>query len=307
MKIPTARNQFLFNCPNQEVEVWVKRLDELHPMSLGNKLFKLKYNFQQAKKLGFSTLITFGGAYSNHIIATAVLGKDMGFRSIGVIRGEELGSDLQKTLAENSTLRNAHERGMEFHFVSRSAYREKNETDFQLHLQNIFGPAYVLPEGGTNKWAVQGCSEILTEEDQRYDLICCAVGTGGTLSGLVNAASENQQVWGFSALKADLTKEVEPFVNKYNWKIFREDNFGGFAKINVELVGFINRFVKVHNVPLDPVYNAKMMYGLLKKIKAGEVKRGSRILVIHSGGLQGVEGMNTKLTRKNMPVIELYK
>lgn len=307
MNIPTARNQFLFNCPAQEVEVWVKRLDELHPMALGNKLFKLKYNFQRAHKLGFSTLITFGGAYSNHIVATAVLGKAMRFRSIGVIRGEELGKDLQKTLAENPTLRQAHAYGMRFHFVSRSAYKEKNETAFQQRLQTIFGPAFILPEGGTNVWAVKGCSEILTEEDRRFDLICCAVGTGGTLSGLVNAASEKQSVWGFSALRADLTKEVMPYVKSCNWKIFTEDNFGGFAKINVELVGFINRFAQIHHLPLDPVYNAKMMYGLLKKIKAGEVRRGSRILVIHSGGLQGIKGMNAKLTRKNMPVIELYK
>ncbi len=304
MMIAKPRNQFLFRSPETQVEVWIKRLDELDPEAHGNKLFKLKYNFEEAHRLGYSTILTFGGAYSNHIAATASLGKRAGFQTIGVIRGKELGVDINKTLAQNPTLKRACENGMKLHFVSRSDYREKNQTEFLKKREAQWGDFYRLPEGGTNPLAVKGCEEILTEEDDTFDLICCAVGTGGTLRGIIKASKDHQKIWGFSALKADLSDDIRRFVSKDNWKLFQEDYFGGFAKINNELVSFMNRFAQEYDLSLDPVYTGKMLYALHQKLICGKVPAGSRVLIIHSGGLQGISGMNKKLKRKKLSILE---
>lgn len=304
MTISKARNQFLFRDQESRIEVWVKRLDELDAIASGNKWFKLKDNFKEAKRLGFSTLLTFGGAYSNHIAATAFWGKKEGVRTIGVIRGEELGRNLEKVLLENPTLKGAFENGMQFHFVSREDYREKNKHGFLEKLNLAFGAFYTLPEGGTNALAIKGCEEILTAGDEDFDLICCAVGTGGTISGIINASKSHQKIWGFSALKTDLSDKVGAFVQKDNWKLFQEENFGGFAKINGDLVSFMNRFARKYDLSLDPVYTGKMAYALIQKLEDGEIQPEQRILMIHSGGLQGISGMNTRLERKKLPKLE---
>lgn len=301
-----ARNQFLFRDEPSGVEVWVKRLDELHPEALGNKIFKLKYNLVKAHEEGYSTLLTFGGAYSNHIVATAILGRENGFKTIGVIRGEELGVNLDKTLAKNPTLRQAAEYGMIFHFVSRKDYRLKGAPKFITGLREQFGDVYILPEGGTNALAIKGSQEILTANDKEFDIICCAVGTGGTIAGIINASYPYQEIWGFSALNTDLSGNVKTYTEKRNWKLFEEDNFGGFAKINTALVRFINSFSKTYHLPLESIYTGKMFYALNQKIQDCQISKNSRILVIHTGGLQGIRGMNNILKHKNLPIIETF-
>ena len=286
----------------KQIRLFIKREDTIHPFISGNKYRKLKYNLIEAKNQGLATLLTFGGAYSNHIAATAFAGKESGFETIGIIRGEELVNGWQ----ENPTLRLAKEHGMQFHFVSRDAYRHKNDSDFLKKLQKSFGPFYLIPEGGTNDLAVRGCEEILTETDTSFDFICCCVGTGGTISGLINSVKPNQMVLGFPALKGDFLKEdILKFVRNENWELTSNYHFGGYAKINKELVEFINRFKLKTGIPLDPIYTGKMMFGIMDLIQKDFFKPGTRILTIHSGGLQGIIGMNLILKRKNLPELDI--
>lgn len=302
--MPDSQNQFLFKDENKGIEIWMKREDFLHPSYSGNKFRKLKYNLKEAKQLGYETLLTFGGAYSNHIAATAVAGKENGFQTIGIIRGEELGEHIAQALKGNPTLSLAVQNGMHLHFISRKTYREKNSPAFEKALRAKFGKIYILPEGGTNKLAVKGCEEILTDTENDFDFICCPVGTGGTLAGLINSSSPKQTVMGFSALNADLHDKIDLYTQKQNWQVFPEKYFGGYAKINPALVRFINSFKTHYNILLDPVYTGKMMFALLEKLKDGDLKKNSRILAIHTGGLQGIEGMNHKLRKKGWPTID---
>lgn len=266
------------------VTVTVKRLDQIHPQISGNKFFKLKYNFQEAQQQGFKKVLTFGGAYSNHIAATAYAAHLFGFASVGMIRGEEL---KDKTL--NPTLATAQQLGMQLHFVSREQYRQKDQPEYLAALKQHYPEHYLIPEGGTNTLAIQGCKEILAAEDRHnYDMICCAVGTGGTISGLIEASAAHQSVLGFSALKGDFLKsEVEQWTTKKNWKITDAYCCGGYAKTTPALLQFMQSFEAEHRIPLEQVYTAKMMYGLMGLIQQNYFPQGSRILVIHTGGLQG--------------------
>ncbi|MCX7552029.1 1-aminocyclopropane-1-carboxylate deaminase/D-cysteine desulfhydrase [Xanthomarina sp. F2636L] len=271
-----------------------------HPFISGNKYRKLKYNILEAKNLNNQTLLTFGGAYSNHIAAVAAAGGEFGFQTIGVIRGEE----LENKIEENPTLRFARKQGMRFYFVSRAAYREKNTQAFLEDLQSKFGDFYLIPEGGTNNLAVKGCEEILTEADKDFDFVCCPVGTGGTISGLINSSSPHQKILGFPALKGDfLQEEISKFATNSNWELITDYHFGGYAKINAELISFINEFKSQYGMPLDPVYTGKMMFGVFDLIRRGYFSKNSKILAIHTGGLQGIEGMNAELIRKKLPII----
>jgi 1-aminocyclopropane-1-carboxylate deaminase len=282
------------------VQLVVKREDEIHPIISGNKYRKLKYNLEEAKTRGFKTLLTFGGAFSNHIAAVAEVGKQFGFKTIGVIRGEELVYKID----ENPTLKFAQQSGMYFKFVTRKVYRTKTSEKFIDGLKAEFGDFYLIPEGGTNALAVTGCEEILTEKDRNFDYICCAVGTGGTLSGLINCSKPGQQILGFPALKGDFLKEdIGKFVHKKNWQLVTDYHFGGYAKINQALISFINEFKKNYQIPLDPIYTGKMMFGIFDLIENGYFSQGSKILAIHTGGLQGIEGMNIKLKAKGLPLI----
>src|SRR5699024_8499037 len=182
-----AENHFVFTDPRTGIEVWMKRLDLQFNWAMGNKVYKLDYNLQEAASLKHDTLLTFGGAFSNHIAAVSKIGKDRGFKTIGVIRGAELGGDLNKTFKENPTLSLAKENGMRFDFLTRRAYRQKESPLFMAQLRQKYGRFYVLPEGGTNFLAVKGCEEILAPSDIDFEVVCCPVGTGGTLAGLVNS------------------------------------------------------------------------------------------------------------------------
>lgn len=285
---------------NTNVELYIRREDLIHPLISGNKFRKLKYNLIQAKSENQSTLLTFGGAFSNNILAVASAGFENNFKTIGVIRGEELVSKIE----ENPTLKKAQELGMQFKFVSREEYRNKTNKEFLAGLQSEFGSFYLLPEGGTNELAIKGCEEILTNEDRSFTHVCCSIGTGGTISGIINSSFTNQQIVGFPSLKGDfISNEISNFAKKSNWNIISDYHFGGYGKINDELIRFINDFYLKHNIPLDPIYTGKMMFGIDDLIQNNYFPNGSKILAIHTGGLQGIEGMNTLLEKQKKETI----
>jgi 1-aminocyclopropane-1-carboxylate deaminase len=286
------------------ITLYIKRDDKNHPIISGNKLRKLKYNLLEAKKLQKDTLLTFGGAYSNHIVATAGAGLEQGFKTIGIIRGDELGKDIDKALTENPSLRQAHQMGMQFKFVTRSDYRKKTTKAFISDLIAEFGDCYLVPEGGTNDLAVKGCEEILTKADENFDYITSAIGTGGTISGIINSTTAHQKVLGFPALKGDFHfEEIKKYTSRTNWDLVLDYHFGGFAKVNTALISFMNMFYKETNIPLDPIYTGKMLFGLLDLIKNDYFAANTKILAIHTGGLQGILGMNTRLLKKNQSII----
>ena len=284
-----------------DVELFIKREDAIHPIISGNKYRKLKYNIEAAKIEGKHTLLTFGGAFSNHIAAVAEAGRVYNLKTIGIIRGEELSSKIN----DNATLKYAQDCGMQFKFISRTDFRNKEDLNFIGNLKQEFGDFYAIPEGGSNTLAVKGCEEILTKADSNFNYICAPVGTGGTLAGLINASKSNQQVLGFSALKGDfLQEDISKFAKQDNWKLITDYHFGGYAKINAELITFMNAFKALNNVRLDPVYTGKMLFGIQDMINKDYFPKGSKILVIHTGGLQGITGMNSRLKQKNLPLIQ---
>ena len=286
---------------NNEVEITIKREDKIHPYISGNKFRKLKYNLIAAKEQGYATLLTFGGAFSNHIAATAATGYEFGFKTIGIIRGDE----LDQKINENPTLAFASKSGMHLKFISRALYKQKNESYFLDELKQEFDNFYLLPEGGTNELAIKGCEEILTKDDQFFDYICVSVGTGGTIAGLINSAKDHQKVLGFPALKGNfLFDEIKKYTkSNKNWSLINDYHFGGYGKINSDLITFINKFKIETEIPLDPIYTGKMLYGVIDMIKNDYFNRNTKILIIHTGGLQGIQGMNVKLQQKGLPLI----
>lgn len=278
------------------ITLYMKREDLIHPQISGNKSRKLKYNLLEAKKRGKDTLLTFGGAYSNHIYAVAAAGKLFNFCTIGIIRGEE-------TLPLNPTLTFATACGMQLHYINRSDYRLKDTTEFTTQLIEKFGNFYLIPEGGSNALAVKGCMEIVEEITVPFDYLCCACGTGGTMAGLIAALEGQQKAIGFSALKGGgfLYDEVKSLLKDYyslhpsswnviipnNWEINLDHHFGGYAKTTPELINFIQTFETAHAIPLEQVYTGKMLFGLYDLIKKGYFRRGETIVAIHTGGLQG--------------------
>lgn len=193
---------------------------------------------------------------------------------------------------------------MHLHFVSRESFRKKNEKQFIDILENTFDDFYLIPEGGTNDLAVKGCKEILSESDKKFEYICCPVGTGGTILGLIESSNSNQKVIGFPVLKGDFLQDfIIDNTLKTNWELITDYHFGGYAKINKDLITFINWFKSTYNIPLDPVYTGKMMFGVFDLLKKDFFKPNDDILVIHTGGLQGIAGMNQVLKQKGLPQI----
>jgi 1-aminocyclopropane-1-carboxylate deaminase len=268
------------------VRMLIKREDRNHEHVSGNKWWKLKYNLEEALRLGHHMLLTFGGAYSNHIYATAAAAKELGFKSIGIIRGEE-------TRPLNHTLAFAERCGMKLHFVSREEYRLKTEELFIQKLHDQYGDFYHIPEGGTNALAVKGVAEfakeLITEID--FDYLCLPVGTGGTMAGIVQGFKGARNIMGFSALKGGgfLNDEVKKWTEDAfdNWSIVENYHFGGYAKITNKLINFMNEMRTQYQLPLDHVYTAKMFFGILDLIQKDYFKTGSTILMLHTGGLQG--------------------
>ena len=226
---------------DKEIRLFIKRTDQSHKHISGNKWYKLKYNLKEARKQEFETLLTFGGAYSNHIAAIACTAKENDLKSIGIIRGE-------KHIPLNPTLVFAKEQGMQIHYVSRSDYRLKNTKGFIRNLKEKFGNFYLVPEGGTNGLAIKGTEEILNLNDHQ-DFICCAIGTGGTIAGIINSSNRTQKIIGFPAVKGfdDLKEDIKNWTDKENWVLINDYVCGGYAKINRELLQFINKFYETQN------------------------------------------------------------
>ena len=294
-------------CAAKGVTLDIKRLDLLHPHVNGNKGFKLKYNLLKAIAEDNQPLLTFGGAWSNHIYATAAAGKELGLRTIGIIRGEELAKGEGRGAKGegtnySATLEFAEACGMHLEFVSRLDYEEKNTDEFKAWLQGKFGDFHLVPEGGSNYYGINGCMEILSDSDkQLYDVVALAVGTGATLAGMLLSATSRQRFIGFSALKGgdflrdDVLRHLEYFLmNKAlandfapQFSIETAYHFGGYGKWTDELMGFIREMESAHQLPLDQVYTGKALYGLLDLIAHDRFTAGNRVLFVHTGGLQG--------------------
>ena len=263
------------------IRLLVKREDLNHKLVSGNKWWKLKYNLIDAAEKNLKTLLTYGGAYSNHIFATAAAAAEVGFKSVGIIRGEEV-------LPLNPTLAFARKMGMQIHYVSRDAYRSKS-TKSVVEKSDSF---YLIPEGGSNLLAVKGVRELAAKLNTPFEYLCCAVGTGGTLSGLIEGLSPEKKILGFPTLKGAefLTEEIKKLSERSkhlsNWELVHDYHFGGYAKSTPQLMQFIERFKTTHDIPLEFVYTGKMMAGIYHLISSGYFSRGSTILAIHTGGLQ---------------------
>lgn len=286
----------------KSVRLFIKREDLIHPEISGNKYWKLFYNFNDylEKNSSERMIITFGGAYSNHIYTVSALGKMSGIKTLGIIRGEELEEKCQ----ENPTLRKANENGMEFRFVSREDYREKENLTKELHEE--FPAALIIPEGGSNELAVKGIQNMLTEETKEFDYLCSAVGTGGTLAGISRYAAENQKVLGFKVVEdSSLDRKVFDWSGTKNFELISA-SFGAYGKISSENIRFINDFKEKYGIQLDPIYTGKMMQKLFEMIDENYFEEGSKILAFHTGGLQGIEGANLKLQKQNREEINLF-
>lgn len=276
------------------VELAIKRDDMLHPVVSGNKWRKLKYNLLEAGKQGHNTLLSFGGAYSNHIHALAGVGKQMDFTTIGLIRGESFVTD-------NSTLSYARNCGMQLHFVDRASYRRRHEAAYLDALQQRFGPCYLLPEGGSNALAVKGVAELWQEIDAAFDYAFIAAGTGATAAGVIAAAPVTTEIRVVAVLKGAgfLDQEISGYLNGMPdtavWQLQQQYHFGGYARITPQLVAFVDRFEALHRIAIEPVYTAKMLYAIYDQVLKGAIPAGSRILAIHTGGLQGRAGMEAKM------------
>ncbi|MEN0004457.1 MAG: pyridoxal-phosphate dependent enzyme [Bacteroidota bacterium] len=287
------------------VKLWVKR-DELLRIPTasgdlafcGNKWRKLKYNLLAQQAYPEQAILTFGGAYSNHIAAVAAAGQLFGLTTIGVIRGE-------RAPKLSTTLQQAEAHGMQLHFVRRTAYRQKQSTAFRQMLKEQFGDYQLIPEGGTNRLALEGVKELaqeLCDLPFTIDYLACAVGTGGTLAGLIAGMPVDTWIEGFSSLKGDFLKgEVQELLDQFasgrhlpTWSINTQFHFGGYAKWDDTLLGFMKAFYDQFEMVLDPIYTGKLFYGIWEQIRSDYFPEGSNIVVLHTGGLQGIKGFNER-------------
>ncbi len=277
-----------------QVKVWIKRDDLNHPAIQGNKWHKLKLNIQAAQQQHKSTLLSFGGAYSNHIAATAAAAKAHGLHSIGFIRGEELENRPDKW---SHTLQTAVQNGMQLQFLSRQSYKLKNTPEFLAALKEQYPDAYILPEGGSNSLAVQGFATLMQELEQQlpdWTQLYTAVGTGGTLAGLIKYAKLKPQrcIYGVATLKqADyLLPQISDWIGAgahNKWQLLTKYHDGGYAKLSPQLQAFKQEFEQQFHIPLDPVYSVKMVNACFQQLQQGLIPPGSHIVLLHTGGLQG--------------------
>ncbi|WP_300669674.1 pyridoxal-phosphate dependent enzyme [Soonwooa sp.] len=282
------------------VELWIKREDLIHPDISGNKYWKLFYNVKYYLEQNPSNpkLITFGGAFSNHIAAVAALGKSLNISSLGIIRGEE----LKDKIHDNPTLHQAFNNGMEFNFVSRESYR--NKSFLSQNFKQNFPDALIIPEGGSNNLAVEGVQWMLNEHTKDFDYLCTAVGTGGTIAGISKFAEPHQKVIGIKVVQDNsLENLVKNWSGKSNFELLNalEARYG---KITDDNIRFINDFYKSYNIPLDPIYTGKMMQKLLQLIDDNYFEKGAKVLAFHTGGLQAIAGANQQLQKKNKTLIQ---
>lgn len=273
------------------IRLYLKRDDLLHPLVSGNKWRKLKYNLLAAREQGFAQLLTFGGAYSNHLYATAAAGEVFGFGTIAIVRGDELAQQPR-----NKTLAFCEVSGMHLHFVSRAGYRRRAEPNYVAELLERFGPCYVLPEGGTNDLALRGTAEILPEITRQLghtpDYVACAVGTGGTVAGLASSATSATEVLGVVVLKGVsslpsvcLSSTCEQPGNCL--RLHTNYHFGGYAKTTPELLNFIRSVEQRTGVSLEQVYTGKLLYAIYDLARQGYFLKNATVVAVHTGGMQG--------------------
>lgn len=297
------------------IEIWLKRDDLIHPEVSGNKWRKLKYYLQDFKQSACNEILTFGGAYSNHLAATAAAGKQLSIVTSALVRGQEV--------TRNPTLGFCRSQGMHLEMVSRAKYRTKDNPDFLEALQTLKPKAYIIPEGSKGHLGVYGCTEILREVEPGYDFICASAGTGTTMAGLL-LSDYPAQYLAFAALKDQgflkraISNEVLALAPKFSieggaekklnqqFNVQQDYHFGGYAKVSPVLINFMNDFYQKTDIKLDPIYTGKMLYGLINLAENGFFKKGSKILALHSGGLQGLKGMNEKLQKQQKPTL-LYE
>lgn len=302
LQLPTPTQRLL---TRQGVQLWLKRDDIIHPQVSGNKWRKLKYWWEQFRLSGKSEILTFGGAFSNHLAAVAAFGQHHTTPTHALVRGEEE--------PQNHTLDFCRSCGMHIDYISRSRYRQKDEPQFLELLATTLPQVFVIPEGGKGAPGVKGCAEILNEVSQPFDFVACAAGTGTTAAGLLSHKNPATLLV-YPALKgapymqraiAEQWAALNPgrTIAK-KWEVIEHYHFGGYGKVTPALIDFINYFYQRYSIRLDPVYTAKMLYGLLQDIDAGKFAPGTRILALHTGGLQGVVGMNQQLKKNNKPLIE---
>lgn len=284
---------------HKNVKLFMKREDLIHPQISGNKYWKLFYNINHYLERNPENpfIITFGGAFSNHISAVSAVGKLSEVPTLGLIRGEE----LQDKWRDNPTLLFAKRNGMNLKFITREEYRNKEK--LSEFLTDEFPDALIVPEGGTNQKAVEGVKMMLNNETKDFDYLCTAVGTGGTAAGISRFCEDNQKVIGFKAVDdSSLENKIRELTLKKNFDLI-DSSFGGYGKIKDENIRFINDFKKSYGIPLEPVYTGKMMQKVMELIDEGYFPENSRILCFHTGGLQGIEGANLLLEKQNRKLI----
>ncbi|WP_199610742.1 1-aminocyclopropane-1-carboxylate deaminase/D-cysteine desulfhydrase [Flocculibacter collagenilyticus] len=290
-------NHKLFTLKN--IELWVKRDDLIHPLISGNKWRKLLLNLEQVHqkhKESKQGIVSFGGPFSNHIHALAAAGQQLKIPTIGLIRGPEL--DLN-----NPTLKLAQQHGMQLKALTRTEYRQRNNADYLAQLSQTYPNWLIVPEGGSNDLAVQGVAKLVDEIDMNFDVICTPVGSGGTLAGLASALTSHQAALGICVLKgAQYLEQTVHDLLLHNthcdkqhihpqWSINHEFHFGGYAKITPALVDFCSEFYQQFDIPIEPIYSGKMFYGLFKLIEQDYFAPNSKIVAVHTGGLQGIKGL----------------
>jgi len=270
------------------VELWIKRDDLLHPIISGNKWRKLKYILDHALTIGADTIVSMGGAHSNHLHALAFAGKALGLNTVAYVRGEQPSS-------LNPTLQDLLDWGMELRFISRGDYRRLRVYKAHDSLPELKSGQYWLPEGGATEPALKGVAEIVSEIDRDFDVLAAACGTGTTLAGLLQAAPAKTKVIGVAALKGAefLHADVEQMISlsdlqQRDWSILLDYHFGGFAKKTPELLAFISAFHTKHRIPLEPIYTGKALYAVYDLLIKNHFRPGQSIVVIHTGGLQGI-------------------
>lgn len=299
MKLPEIHIPIIEIPIGKKVQLFIKREDLIHPQISGNKYWKLFFNVNNYldRKPEKPYIITFGGAFSNHIAAVSAVGHLAGIPTLGLIRGEE----LRDKWRDNPTLLFAKRNGMNLQFVTREEYRHKDKlTGF---LQNEFPDALIVPEGGTNEDAVDGVKMMLNDETKDFDYLCTAVGTGGTIAGISKYSEDNQNVIGFKVVDDDsLENKIMELTSKKNFSLI-DSRFGGYGKIKDENIRFINDFKEKYNIPLEPIYTGKMMQKVFELIEGGFFPEDSKVLCFHTGGLQGIEGANLLLERQNRTLI----
>ena len=288
-KLPSKIKELKLNINNSNnIKLFIKREDLIHDIVSGNKWRKLNYNFKYIKEKKIKKILSFGGAYSNHLHALSWLAKKNNIKSFGLVRGCKLS-------IENPTLSFCKKNKMDLFFLNRSTYRNNkyNNPIFKKIIkseENVF----VIPEGGFNEFGIKGCEEIMNEVNEHYDIICCSIGSGCTAVGIIKSLKFDQSFLGFSSFKNNfqIKNIISEKVKTMNWEINSEYNFGGFGQVNDELKKFIKDFKNTYAIMLDPIYTSKLFFGLFDMISKNKFPKDSRILALHTGGLQGIQGVN---------------